>query len=40
MLPSGILPVYDSPETARQFSSLQVLTAIFASFAHGANDVR
>ena len=32
--------VKDSPETARLFSFLQILTAIFGSFAHGGNDVR
>ncbi|XP_054724732.1 sodium-dependent phosphate transporter 1-B-like [Uloborus diversus] len=36
---SSDLPPQDTPETAKLFSSLQVLTAIFASFAHGANDV-
>lgn len=30
----------DPPETARLFSVLQILTAIFGSFAHGGNDVR
>src|SRR5690606_15916252 len=29
----------DSPEIARIFSFLQILTAIFGSFAHGGNDV-
>ncbi|GBM46119.1 Sodium-dependent phosphate transporter 1-B, partial [Araneus ventricosus] len=33
------IPNVDKPETFRIFSSLQILTAIFASFAHGANDV-
>ncbi|CAD5119386.1 DgyrCDS8000 [Dimorphilus gyrociliatus] len=31
--------VKDRPETARLFSFLQILTAIFGSFAHGGNDV-
>lgn len=37
--PTGAISCYDTPETAKLFSSLQILTAIFASFAHGANDV-
>ena len=32
--------VTDCPETARIFSFLQILTAIFGAFAHGGNDVR
>ncbi|KAK2186611.1 hypothetical protein NP493_194g00021 [Ridgeia piscesae] len=31
--------IEDRPETARLFSFLQILTAIFGSFAHGGNDV-
>jgi sodium-dependent phosphate transporter len=31
--------VVDRPETARLFSFLQILTAIFGAFAHGGNDV-
>ncbi|KAK3578014.1 hypothetical protein CHS0354_036568 [Potamilus streckersoni] len=31
--------VEDKPETASLFSFLQILTAIFGSFAHGGNDV-
>ena len=34
------IEVKDEPETARLFSFLQILTAIFGSFAHGGNDVR
>lgn len=32
--------IKDRPETARLFSFLQILTAIFGAFAHGGNDVR
>ncbi|KAL8619404.1 hypothetical protein ACOMHN_057046 [Nucella lapillus] len=31
--------IEDTPETSRLFSFLQILTAIFGSFAHGGNDV-
>ena len=32
--------IKDRPQTAQLFSFLQILTAIFGSFAHGGNDVR
>lgn len=32
--------VQDAPETYQLFSFLQILTAVFGSFAHGGNDVR
>nr|QNU09886.1 Inorganic phosphate transporter 1-like protein [Tridacna squamosa] len=31
--------IKDTPETASLFSFLQILTAVFGSFAHGGNDV-
>ncbi|GFR32381.1 sodium-dependent phosphate transporter 1 [Trichonephila clavata] len=37
-LPSPLSEI-ESPEISRVFASSQILTAIFASFAHGANDV-
>jgi phosphate/sulfate permease len=30
----------DEPKTARLLAFVQILTASFASFAHGSNDVR
>ncbi|CAD5115935.1 DgyrCDS4865 [Dimorphilus gyrociliatus] len=36
---SGRSVVKDRPETGELFSFLQILTAIFGSFAHGGNDV-
>lgn len=39
-LEKGRSAIEDRPETARLFSFLQILTAIFGSFAHGGNDVR
>ncbi|KAI0218882.1 Sodium-dependent phosphate transporter 1 [Lamellibrachia satsuma] len=38
-LEKGRSAIEDRPETARLFSFLQILTAIFGSFAHGGNDV-
>ncbi|ESO09139.1 hypothetical protein HELRODRAFT_190726 [Helobdella robusta] len=38
-LRQGRSTVTDAPEAARLFSFLQILTAIFGSFAHGGNDV-
>ncbi|VDO95766.1 unnamed protein product, partial [Schistosoma curassoni] len=38
--PDPIDSVKDRPAEAQVFSSLQILTAVFGSFAHGGNDVR
>ena len=32
--------IHDTLETAKLFTFLQILTAIFGAFAHGGNDVR
>ncbi|RTG81727.1 solute carrier family 20 (sodium-dependent phosphate transporter), partial [Schistosoma bovis] len=37
--PDPIDSVKDRPAEAQVFSSLQILTAVFGSFAHGGNDV-
>ena len=39
LLEQGRSSIKDRPETARLFSFLQILTAVFGAFAHGGNDV-
>lgn len=39
LLLEGRTAISDRPETARLFSFLQILTAVFGAFAHGGNDV-
>ena len=38
--PKQLEVLVDEPKTARLLAFVQILTASFASFAHGSNDVR